>query len=280
MIGQENLIKQFNTLIDNKTFPRFCILTGLKGSGKKLLINEVIYPRLAEIGYQKYVSEDVKVDSVREMISMAYKLRDMFFVITDADTMSPAAQNAMLKLVEECPGNNYFILTLQDSRNILDTIRSRAQIFSMEVYTPDELKTFVDDDRVADICENPGEVSLIKSYGIDEFLNYTSKVIDNISTVSGANAFKIADKVSLKDDANGYDLKLFWKAFINQCVTRAIQCFEAGNDIDSKSDGIMYIKGARNTLNKVNKLAIKGVSRQMLFDTWILDIRKEWMEWM
>lgn len=276
MIGQKNLINHLEELFDKEAFPRFCILTGIKGSGKKLLIHEVIYPRLAENGYQKYILEDVKVDSVREMISMAHKLRSMFFVITDADSMSPAAQNAMLKLVEECPGNNYFILTLQDSRNILDTIRSRAQIFSMDIYTHDELKTFVDDDNVADICETPGEVELLKSYGINEFLSYTSKVIDNIATSSGANSFKIAEKVSMKDDAEGYDLKLFWKAFANRCVKRAVQCFEA----DDAESGIMYMKGVRDTLQKVNKLPVKGINKQMLFDMWILDIRKEWMKWM
>ena len=46
MIGQHNLQSRIKQLIENRTFPRFSILVGPKGSGKKTLVEEVIRPKL------------------------------------------------------------------------------------------------------------------------------------------------------------------------------------------------------------------------------------------
>jgi DNA polymerase-3 subunit delta' len=53
------------------------------------------------------------------------------FIIGNADRLvpqesSPEAANALLKLLEEPPANAYFVLTTEDPRRVLPTIRSRA----------------------------------------------------------------------------------------------------------------------------------------------------------
>ena len=53
------------------------------------------------------------------------------FIIGNADRLvpqesSPEAANALLKLLEEPPSNAYFVLTSEDPRRVLPTIRSRA----------------------------------------------------------------------------------------------------------------------------------------------------------
>ena len=127
MIGQKYLKKYVQTLIDEDNFPRFSIFVGPKGSGKKRFLREYfegIYP------------EDNKVEKKKKIIDMAYKVSHKTFIIPDADDMSNAAKNALLKVVEECPNDNYFIMTLEDEVNTLGTIRSRAQIFYMDMYFP------------------------------------------------------------------------------------------------------------------------------------------------
>ncbi len=47
-------------------------------------------------------------------------------VITDADRMTPAAANSILKILEEPPKNWLFLLTASDSSRLLPTIRSRC----------------------------------------------------------------------------------------------------------------------------------------------------------
>lgn len=274
MIGQKNLIEKINSF---DKLSRFSIFVGQKGSGKKTLINEYIFPLFSEQGYGHYTVHDIKIDSIREMINDAYKLHKMLFVISDADNMSIGAKNAMLKIVEECPNDNYFIMTLEDENSILNTIRSRATIYHMDQYSKEELKEYADaierNMSHVDICETPGDIDLLYSMNPDGFYEYVIKVVDNIAKVSGSNSFKIAEMIAFKQEDEGkYDLKLFWKAFIKECMNRANDLLTENKD----HEGISYMIGARDTSRNLRRLLTKSINRQMLFDKWILDIRGDW----
>ena len=251
----------------------------MKGSGKKTLINEYIYPKLADNGFGRYCLPDIKIESIREMIRIANKISNTVFILPDADGMSVPAKNAMLKVVEELPNNNIFIMTLEDINNTLPTIRSRASIYSMNSYSKQELKEyymnkFIIDLNELDICldiaEVPGDIDLLGIMQVATFYEYVQLVIDNISKVSGSNSFKIAEKVAIKEDGEGYDLRLFWKAFIRDCNERAVSYFEQNNN----SKGMQYLFWSRETSRALVKSCIKGINRQMLFDTWILNVRE------
>lgn len=274
MIGQKNLIEKINSF---DKLSRFSIFVGQKGSGKKTLLIEYVYPMLKAQDYSIYIVQDIKIDSIREMISDAYKMHKVLFVITDADNMSIGAKNAMLKIVEECPNDNYFIMTLEDENTTLNTIRSRAAIYHMDTYSKEELKEYADaiekNMSHVDICETPGDINLLYAMNPDGFYEYVIKVVDNIAKVSGSNSFKIAEMIAFKqEDEEKYDLKLFWKAFIKECMNRANELL-----IENKSqEGIDYMIGARDTSRALRRLLTRSINRQMLFDKWILDIREDW----
>lgn len=256
MIGQKYLKKYVKTLVEEDSFPRFSIFVGPKGSGKKRFLREYfegIYP------------EDNKVDSIRKIIDMAYKVAHKTFIIPDADDMSNAAKNALLKVVEECPNNNYFIMTLEDEVNTLVTIRSRAQIFYMDMYFPKDLTAYADtlgikDEEelkiIADVCTTPGDVNVLCKHGVKDFYDYTKLVFENVADVSLANALKIPDKLALKDGDDGYDLRLFLRMFMSLCITN-----------QANARWVEY------TSKCLTKMRIKGLNKQMLLDTWILSLR-------
>ena len=271
MIGQHNLQSRIEYLIVNNEFPRFSIFVGPKGSGKKTLVNW-IYQRfgsgiLSNIG--------TSVDSVRLSIAQSYTIRgsQVIYLFADADNMSPAAKNALLKVTEEPPNDCYFIMTLEDENNTLETIRSRGTIFHMERYTPDEIFEYYwslegsdlmthgipnDAELVRELCETPGDVQTLVKMGVQEFYDYVRLVADNIAQVSLANAFKIPSKVALKDGAEGYDLRLFWKAFMKLCIE------------EHRPDVVTI------TSLQLQKLRIKGINREMLMDSWIVEVRDVW----
>lgn len=272
MIGQTNLQSQIEQLIENHTFPRFSIFVGPKGSGKKTLAHWIYQ----KFGKGLFVNIGISVDAVRQCISESYTIRgqQVIYLFSDADNMSNAAKNALLKVTEEPPNNAYFIMTLEDENNTLETIRSRATIFHMDRYTPDEIYQYACDfDRCdtesyklfTSICDTPGDVDVLKKMGSKEFYDYVQLVVDNIAEVSLANAFKIPSKVALKDDAEGYDLRLFWKAFMNVCWNRSY-------DYDTKK----YCDGIVVTSRYLQKLRVKGINRSMLMDNWVLEIRELW----
>ena len=94
MTGQKRLQDLFKLLIHNSDFPRFCILTGQTGSGKKTMCDWIIDEfRKRNPAVTSYKLPDVKIDTIREMISTSYRATEtMIYIIADADNMSDAGK--------------------------------------------------------------------------------------------------------------------------------------------------------------------------------------------
>lgn len=267
MIGQTNLIEKLNNISKDK-FPRFIVLVGDKGSGKTTLSRLI-----ANMLDADFALSGIKVDEIRDVIFTAYHTRDrVVYCIQNADIMRNEAKNAMLKITEEPPTNAYFIMTVEDDSSLLDTIKSRAFVMYMDPYTVGELKKYFwesyneggsEVDLICDIASTPYEVDKLVEYG-NEFIEYVGLVVNNISEVEPANAFKSSEKLALKKD-EGYDLKLFLKVFSNVCLTRA------SDDLDR------YAKGIIATSSFINKCGKLGVNKQQLYDSWVFSIREVWL---
>lgn len=270
MIGQTKLQAQVGDLLFRGKFPRFSIFIGDKGSGRKTFIKQTLGGSMGT--YQECA---IDVESVREVIEQAYlTVGPMIYVFPDADTMSVAAKNALLKVTEEPPNDALFIMTLVNAENTLQTIRSRASIFYMDAYTPEEILEYYhnktiggDEEIIQKYCFAPGDVDLLCSYEPKEFEGFILSVLENAEKVSGANSFKIGSRLNLGTDEKKYDLGLFWKAFRAECLAH----------IDS--DPLKYIAGINITSDHMSELRVAGVNLQMAFDNWLLDLRKEWMQY-
>lgn len=261
MIGQKRFLDNLTELIKSDNLPRYLIVVGNRGSESNLVADYV-----AKLLHANCVKlEDVKVDTIRDAIDEAYKVLSLtVYNIPNADTMSAQAENALLKVTEEPPNKAYFILTVEDALNLLPTMRSRGTVFTLDEYTRDELSDYLqrsygndDEDIYLKLCDTPGEIDLLHSMNAHEFYNFVEKVVDNIATVSGGNAFKIAQQIKFKDSDEGYDLQMFWKAFQQICF-----------------DSELY-EAVQHTSTYLNTLSVtKSINKSMLFDSWILDMRK------
>lgn len=270
MLGQNRLRELVIQQIQAGTFPHFCILNGAVGSGKKTFIDEVIVPSIGGIKYPVEVS----IEGVRDMIKQAYTINTpIIYVLADADKLSVPAKNALLKVTEEPPNDTYIIMTLENMDNTLGTIRSRSTVYSMDIYSSAELDQYCqrvcpdENDRkmIMGLCENPGEINVLAEIGIKEFYEYVECCVDNITETTISNVFKLGNKLSLKQGAEGYDLKLFFKAFMSVCLTRVFT-----------GDTLRYTTGVSITSRYLQQLPINGVSKQMLLDDWILKMREAW----
>ena len=265
MIGQKNLIKRVEDMIYQGKFPRFTILVGLPGSGRKTMAEHIA--RKLGAGLILY---SAGVDDMRAMIGNANKITSPHvFVIPDADNMSPAAKNCILKVTEEPPQEAYFIMTVSDINGVLETIRSRGTVLYMDRYSADEILSCAKWSHpstvgsiISNVCETPGDVELLFRYNPAEFNEYVNKVVDNFDKVSIANMYKIANKIKLKETQEGYDLRLFFRMFIDICIDRL------------RSDALKYASWVRLTNKKLQELQITGVNKQVLFDSWLTEIKQ------
>jgi len=81
-------------------------------------------------------SRAISVEQVREIRAQAYVLPNesekKILVLGDAHNMLLPAQNALLKILEEPPASAVFILSADNRFRLLETVRSRVSIISLE----------------------------------------------------------------------------------------------------------------------------------------------------
>lgn len=120
--------------------PHALLLTGPSGVGLKTLAIHTAQ----QWGKVLEVIEPVKKTKTSLPAISAETVRDLYertrmkvssshvVVIDDVDTMTPTAQNAFLKLLEEPASNIHFILTSHQPDNLLATVRSRLQTLPVQ----------------------------------------------------------------------------------------------------------------------------------------------------
>lgn len=273
MIGQKTNIEFLKTCADNDCFPRFIIITGEKGSGKKTLANYIVKHLLKAI----HIEPGNGVEAVREAIANSYRCAGTtVYVFPDADKMSTQAKNAMLKITEEPPRQAYFIMTVESMNNTLATLKSRGVEIQMESYSAKELESLIDEpndnDKLAlTIATNPGQLQQLRELNVQEFYSFCEKVLDNVASVTGVNAFKIANSFKFKDDGEGYDPILFFECIKTICLKRA-------SESEWRPEILALVATIKITNEYKRDFSLTGVKKDSTFDMWILQMRKIWQE--
>ena len=277
MIGQNNIQDTFNKFIENRTIPRFLILTGVKGSGKYTLAKWLTRKMKAYL-----VEPELSVDAVREVVKNCYKCSgDTVYIFRDADRMSAAAKNALLKVTEEPPRQAYFVLTVQNVENALETLRSRGTVIPMAPYTLEQRQEYLD--RILEksaksldgaarsliVCaaDNLGQVERYAAMDVEELSDFCNLVVDKIAVVTGVNAFKIGQRIKIKEDGDGYEPDLFFQ-MLNHVLMRRIM------ESDGYSDSRVYAKMLRICSKYAQELTLVGVKKDATLDMWILEMRE------
>ena len=147
-IEQRNNLKK---IIQNKTVGHAYMFVGPDGIGKSLIAKEFAKSVLCLNATDRYcdncecceifenspdyiyLSDEegvIKVGEIRKLseniILKPVKSAKRVFIINNADTMNEAAQNALLKILEEPPSYATIILVLTNKERILRTIKSRC----------------------------------------------------------------------------------------------------------------------------------------------------------
>ncbi len=88
----------------------------------------------------------IGVDAARDFCDSVYltpsELDFKMYIFDEADRITPQAQNALLKIIEEPPRGVYMILLAENSLSLLSTVHSRAQRVSLQTFSPEELGIF------------------------------------------------------------------------------------------------------------------------------------------
>ncbi len=101
-----------------------------------------VHPDCQVIARQPGRSE-VSIEQIRALISRlgvkAVRARAPIAIIGDADTLSPPAQHALLKTLEEPPPGAVIFVIAHNERALLATVRSRLRLARFKPLAPEEL---------------------------------------------------------------------------------------------------------------------------------------------
>jgi DNA polymerase III subunit delta' len=156
IIGQKLPIRLLQTFLRNGTLPHALIFSGTTGVGKRTTAKVVAMalnctvstdkdtpcgkcPSCRKISSNSHPDlvlieprgQQLRIDQIRELLrSLAmkpYQAAHRVVIIADAQTMNKEASNALLKVLEEPPGDTILILTAQEKLDLLPTIVSRCR---------------------------------------------------------------------------------------------------------------------------------------------------------
>ena len=79
-------------------------------------------------------SNDIKIDQIREIFSLlgTKQERDLTIIVRPAESLNEASSNAFLKNLEEPKENVHIVFFTHDITQLLPTIRSRANIYTIK----------------------------------------------------------------------------------------------------------------------------------------------------
>lgn len=154
-IGHEDLINNFKQRCLKNTLSHAHLIVGEDGVGKgklanilaKFILNGDLDREYVDIINYSSEKSSFGVDDVRDIIEEVYKKpfeKDKkVIIIHEGNKLTIQAQNALLKTIEEPPKGVYIIILCESLELILDTIKSRCEIYKLKPLTKSELYEYI-----------------------------------------------------------------------------------------------------------------------------------------
>ena len=186
VVGHKDILKYISSAVENNRVSHAYILNGERGSGKKMLANLFAMTLLCETGDNEpcgkchsckqaesgnhpdiiTVTHDkpnsISVDDIRTQVNNTVDIKPYqgpykVYIIPQADMMTPQAQNAILKTIEEPPSYAVFLLLTENAETLLPTINSRCVMLKLRNIKDTLIKKYLMEnleipDYKADMC--------------------------------------------------------------------------------------------------------------------------------
>lgn len=152
VVGQEEIIKRVESLVASLNVPHL-LFAGPAGTGKSTLALISVRKLYGEDWKENYLelnaSDERGINIVREKVKTFARTKSIgdvpFKVIflDEADALTPEAQQALRRTMENYSGTCRFILSCNYSSKIIDPIQSRCAIFRFKLLEKKDIEKYI-----------------------------------------------------------------------------------------------------------------------------------------
>ena len=278
IIGHEEIIRHLKNAIETEKVSHSYIFTGDPGSGKKLLAGTYAmalqceeggtepcgkcdsckkaigknHPDIIMVTHEK--PNTISIDEIRDQVIndvliKPYCSHYKIYIIADSEMMTPQAQNALLKTIEEPPEYAVIMLLTSNVDGLLPTIRSRCVRLDLKVVDDGLVKKYLmehlhmpDYQAEIDASYAHGSIGKAKEAATSqEFADMTQNALKILKYADSMEVYEMTEAIknisSEKQNIGDYlDIFLFW--------FRDVLMFKATREIDNLvfKQEINYIK--------------------------------------
>ena len=214
-IGYSSLIENFKSRCSNGNLSHAQLISGEDGIGKsilaeilgKLILNGDVNREYVDIINYKPIKTSFGVDDVRDIIDEVNKKPfegdKKVIIIHQGNKLTIQAQNALLKTIEEPQTEVYIIILCESLELILDTIKSRCEIYKLTPLTKDELYKYIaikgydysEEEKSSAIAFSEGIPGRIDRYFSDtELQELRDKIVDLLLQLTNNEIEAILEK--------------------------------------------------------------------------------------
>lgn len=157
IIGHTHIKNQIINSINSGRFAHAYLICGEDGIGKSLIAKATACLLLGKECNKEYADiiecrigknkKSIGVDEIRDIIEeinvKPYEGDKKVIIIHNVELMTIQAQNSFLKTLEEPPAGVFIVMLCEEIGNILDTIKSRCQIYKLNHLSKEEMSRFL-----------------------------------------------------------------------------------------------------------------------------------------
>ena len=266
LVGHRDTLKTFmDAWNDRENHPIHPVwmLCGPRGIGKSTLAYKIakqVYGNVGDFfiidlahnlddrGNVKPDAKAISVNTVRNMIErmqMSSMSGQWRVILIDAvDELTVAAENAILKLLEEPPQQTLFLLVTHQLSNVLPTVRSRARVEKMHPLTMSEMRElcarFMGDTEISDEIlklsnGSFGKIANLKATGGDIIYDELLNVLQSKHSTA-SDMMSVAEKIATSPALYGIVLDAIAYFGLADIYPMANQAISDINRLNLKAD--------------------------------------------
>lgn len=222
IIGHDDKKTYFQNIIKKQDISHSYIFYGDEGIGKLTFAKELAKNILKTDNLEvcpdyKYIEKledkkDIVIDQIRKQIIDDVYIAPLtsnnkLYIINDAECLNTAAQNSLLKTLEEPPKYIVIILVCSNINKILPTIKSRTNKISFTGIDSKEINKYVNENFNINLHSNVLEyingsignaINIIKNELLDKF-DKVEKLVEYIIKKDIVNSLKLSEDIDFSN---------------------------------------------------------------------------------